>query len=148
MPMSETQLQQLADEAAIRRVLNEYCLRLELDSFEEWLDLFTEDTVYEVYKLALRGRAEMADVLGKAPHGIHIPGAARIVFAGDRAETVQNYVFISTSTDEWNSGWYHRVLVRSDGAWKIAHTRVKFARKDDLPENERARKVAFPVRFE
>lgn len=146
--MSEAQLQQLADESAIRRVLDEYCLRLELNQFTDWLELFTEDAVYEVYKLTLTGHKQMAEVLGQAPHGVHIPGAARIVIDGDRAETVQNYVFISTSTDEWNSGWYHRVLVRSGEAWKIAHTRVKFARKDDLPENERARKVAFPVRFE
>ena len=146
--MSDAQLQQLADEAAIRRVLDEYCLRLELNTFDEWLKLFTEDTVYEVYKLALRGRKEMAEVLGQAPHGVHIGGAARIVIDGDRAETVQNYIFVSTSTDEWNSGWYHRTLVRSGGSWKIAHTKVKFARKDDLPENKRARKVAFPIRFD
>jgi SnoaL-like domain len=146
--MPDTQLQHLADEAAIRKVLDEYCLRLELNSFEEWLELFTEDTVYEVYKLTLRGCKEVAEVLGQAPHGVHIGGAARITIAGDRAETVQNYVFISTSTDEWNSGWYHRTLVRSGAGWKIAHTKVKFARKDDLPENERARKVSFPIRFD
>lgn len=146
--MPDAQLQQLADEAAIRRVLDEYCLRLELDMFADWLELFTEDTVYEVYKLVLTGRKEMAEVLGAAPHGVHIPGAARIMIAGDRAETVQNYVFISTSSDEWNSGWYHRVLVRTGKEWKIAHTKVKIARKDDLPQNERARKVAFPVRFD
>ena len=146
--MPDTQLQQLADEAAIRRVLDEYCLRLELNMFDDWLELFTEDTVYDVYKLKLRGRKEMTDVLGQAPHGVHIGGAARIVIEGDRAETVQNYVFISTSSDEWNSGWYHRTLVRSGEGWKIAHTKVKFARKDDLPENERARKVAFPIRFD
>ena len=146
--MPDTQLQQLADEAAIRRVLDEYCLRLELNMFDDWLELFTEDTVYEVYKLALTGHKEMADVLGQAPHGVHIPGAARITIEGDRAETVQNYIFVSTSTDEWNSGWYHRTLVRSGAGWKIAHTKVKFARKDDLPENERARKVSFPITFD
>lgn len=145
--MTETTLQQLADELAIRRVLDEYCLRLELNSFDEWMDLFTEDTIYEVYKLKLEGRAKVSEVLGQAPHGVHLPGAARIVIDGDRAETVQNYAFVSTSTDEWNSGWYHRTLVRTADGWKIAHTRVAFARKDDLPENQRARKVAYPVSF-
>ena len=116
---------QLQDEHAIRKVLDEYCLRLEVNQFDEWMDLFTEDTVYEVYKLVLKGRAEVAKVLGQAPHGVHIPGAARITIAGDTAATVQNYLFISTGTDEWNAGWYFRDLVRTAGGWKIARTRVR-----------------------
>lgn len=136
---------QLQDEHAIRKVLDEYCLRLEINQFDEWMDLFTEDTVYEVYKLVLKGRAEVTKVLGQAPHGVHIPGAARITIAGDTAETVQNYLFISTSTDDWNAGWYFRDLVRTADGWKIARTRVKFARKGELPADERANKLAFPI---
>jgi hypothetical protein len=139
--MTDTQI----DELAIRRVLDEYCLRLEVNLFDEWLDLFTEDTLYEVYKLALKGRAEVAKVLGQAPHGVHIPGAARIVVKGDTAETIQNYLFISTGTDDWNAGWYFRDLVRTANGWKISRTRVKFARKGDLPADERANKLAFPI---
>lgn len=145
--MPDATSRKTADELAIRRVLDEYCLRLELDTFDEWLELFTEDTVYEVYKMTLTGREKVREVLSQAPHGVHLPGAARVTIDGDRAETVQNYAFVSTGTDEWNAGWYHRVLVRTGDGWKIAHTKVKFARKDDLPENERARKVAYPVGF-
>lgn len=139
MPADQT------DELAIRKVLDEYCLRLEVNAFDEWLDLFTEDTLYEVYRLALKGRAEMAKVLSQAPHGVHLPGAARIMLTGDSAETVQNYLFISTGTDEWNAGWYFRDLVRTAGGWKISRTRVKFARKGDLPADERAARLAFPI---
>lgn len=146
--MNDNEIQSALDELAIRRVLDEYSLRLELNDFEEWLDLFTDDTVYEVYKLTLRGRKELGDLLSAAPHGTHIGGSARITLDGDRAETVQNYLFVSTSTDEWNVGWYHRTLVRSSGLWKIAHTRVKFGRKESLPENTRARGLAFPLRFD
>jgi hypothetical protein len=145
--MTDATIQQLADELAIRGVLDEYCLRLELNTFDEWMDLFTEDTVYEVYKMRLEGRAKVAEVLSQAPHGVHLPGAARIAIDGDRAETVQNYAFASTTTDEWNAGWYHRTLVRTGEGWKISHTKVAFARKDDLPENERARKTSYPVSF-
>ena len=145
--MTETSLQQLADELAIRRVLDEYCLRLELNSFDQWMELFTDDTIYEVYKLKLEGRDKVAEVLSQAPHGVHLGGPARIIKDGDRAETIQSYAFVSTSTDEWNAGWYHRTLVRVSDSWKIAHTKVAFARKDDLPENERARKLAYPINF-
>lgn len=140
-------LQAVIDELAIRRVLDEYCLRMEFNTFDEWLDLFTVDTVYEVYKLTLRGHQEVADVLSKAPHGAHIGGPARISITGDTAHTVQNYAFVSTSSDEWNIGWYDRTLVRTDAGWKIAHTKVKIGRKEGLPENERAHKLGYPVTF-
>lgn len=145
--MSGTELQAVIDELAIRRVLDEYCLRLECSPFEEWLDLFTEDTVYEVFRMTLRGRDELAEVLSQAPHGTHIGGAVRIAIEGDTASAVQNYVFIGISSNEWNAGWYDRTLVRTADGWKIAHTKVKIGRKDDLPENERAAKVAFPISF-
>lgn len=137
----------LLDELAVRKVLDEYCLRLELNEFGEWLELFTEDTVYEVYKLVLKGKQEMADLLSKAPHGVHIPGATRITVDGDRATTLQNYAFISNSADDWNVGWYLRDLRRTENGWKISRTVVKFGRKENLPENERAKKVSFPIVF-
>ncbi len=121
----------LADKAAIREVLEEYCLRLEVNPFEEWLDLFTDDAVYEVYGKTLRGREEIGALLSKAPHGVHIGGAARIELDGDRADTVQNYVFYGDNEKYSNRGWYYRALVRTDGGWKIAHTRVEFQKTTD-----------------
>lgn len=135
----------IQDQLAVRTVLDEYCLRLEVNAFDEWLDLFTEDTVYEVYKLVLKGREELAKVLSQAPHGVHMPGATRILVEGDRAETIQSYAFVSTSTDEWNAGWYFRDLVRTAHGWKISRTRVKFGRKGALAGDERAHRLTFPL---
>ena len=146
--MSDSGLQAVIDELAVRRVLDEYCLRLECDAFEAWLDLFTEDTVYEVFRMKLAGRTELAQVLSQAPHGVHVGGAARIEITGDSATAIQNYAFVSTSSDEWNVGWYWRLLVRSEAGWKIAHTKVKMGRKGDLPLDERAHKVAYPINLE
>ena len=122
---AQPDLQKMADELAIRAVLAEYCLRLEVNPFEEWMDLFTDDTVYEVYRRTLRGRDEVAGMLSKAPHGLHLGGPLRIELDGDKAETVQNYLFINAETREWNLGWYYRTLARVGGDWKIAHTVVK-----------------------
>jgi len=125
---NEAEFRKLADEIAVRAVLDEYCLRLEVNDFEEWLDLFTDDTVYEVYRKVLKGRSEVRDLLSKAPDGVHLPGAARITIEGDRAETIQNYLFIASEDAAWNMGWYYRTLVRTADGWKIAHTEVKMQR--------------------
>ena len=122
---SEAEFRKLADEIAVRTVLDEYCLRLEINDFEEWLDLFTDDTIYEVFRRTLTGRDELRNMLSQAPHGVHLGGAARITLGGDRAETVQNYLFVASEDASWNMGWYFRTLVRTAGGWKIAHTRVK-----------------------
>lgn len=118
-------LQRLADELAIRSLFDEYCLRLEVDDFERWLDLFTPHSVYEVFRRELTGHDEIRAMLSQAPHGVHIGGAARITLDGDSAETVQNYYFIGEDPATTNAGWYYRTLVRTGDGWKIARTRVK-----------------------
>lgn len=122
---TQQEFQALAEELAVRAVLDEYCLRLEVNPFEEWLDLFTDDSVYEVFRRELKGRDAIRDMLSQAPHGVHLPGAARVTIDGDTAETIQNYLFIGSDDAAWNMGWYFRTLVRTEGGWKIAHTRVK-----------------------
>jgi hypothetical protein len=121
----QQEFQALRDEMAIRAVLAEYCLRLEVNDFEEWLDLFTHDTVYEVFRRTLTGRDEVRAMLSQAPHGLHLGGPARVKIEGDAAETVQNYLFIGSDDAAWNMGWYLRTLVRSANGWKISHTSVK-----------------------
>jgi hypothetical protein len=127
--LDQTELQRLKDELDIQRVMAEYCLRLEVNTLDEWLDLFTDDTVYEVHRKTLRGRQEVFDVLALAPHGVHVGGALRIEFDGDAATTIQNYVFMADEEKFSNNGWYYRTLVRTDGGWKISHTRVVMQKK-------------------
>ena len=122
-------LADMRDEADIQRVLAEYCLRLEVNDFQDWLDLFTEDTVYEVHRKVLRGRQELAATLSLAPHGVHISGAARIDRDGDTAKTMQNYAFFADEEKFSNNGWYDRTLVRTADGWKIAHTIVKMQKR-------------------
>lgn len=122
--MTDEQLKSLADEMAIRAVLVEYCLRLEINDFEEWLDIFTEDTVYEVYKKTLHGHDEVRSMLSLAPHGVHLGGPVRVTINGDTAETVQNYLFVASEDAAWNMGWYFRTLVRTSTGWKISYTKV------------------------
>jgi hypothetical protein len=114
------------DEAAVRAVLAEYCLRLEVNPFEEWLDLFTEDCEYEIFRRTLRGRQEISEMLSQAPAGIHLGGPARVEIDGDVAHTVQNFIFVNADTKERNGGWYFNTLVRTDQGWRIRHLKLKF----------------------
>jgi hypothetical protein len=131
--MDENTLQVLVDKLAIRELLDEYCLRLEVNAFEEWLDLFTDASVYKVYRRELNGRQEISGLLSKAPHGIHIGGPARIMLDGDTAETVQNYAFIGDDDTYSNNGWYFRTVVRTMAGWKISRTRVKMQKQTNKP---------------
>lgn len=129
MPQADG-LRRQEDLAAIRAVLDEYCLRLEVDDFEHWLGVFTDDAVYEVYKRELKGHDEIRAMLSKAPHGMHMPGATRIALDGDSAETIQSYQFIGNDPATSNTGWYYRTVVRTADGWKISRCRVKFNRPD------------------
>ncbi|MFC4595793.1 nuclear transport factor 2 family protein [Sphingobium tyrosinilyticum] len=132
--MSED-VRHLADKIAIREVLDEYCLRLEVNDFEEWLDLFTQDSIYEVFRRELKGRDEIRAMLSLAPHGVHLGGALRIELQGDAAETIQNYAFYGDDPAHSNQGWYHRTLVRTDKGWKISRTKVKLQKHVTPAEN-------------
>ncbi|MBV1918062.1 MAG: nuclear transport factor 2 family protein [Sphingomonadaceae bacterium] len=120
--------QKLEDLAAIQSLLNEYCLRLEVNDFDEWLEVFTPDGVYEVHGKTLNGREEIGELLSQAPHGMHMPGATRITLDTDTAETIQSYQFISNDPASSNTGWYYRTVVRTEDGWKISYCKVVFNR--------------------
>ncbi len=107
-----------------------------MNAFEEWLDLFTQDALYEVFRRTLRGHQEISDMLSQAPHGVHIGGAARITLNGDVAETVQNYSFHGDDDSFSNNGWYYRTYVRTAAGWKISHMRVKMQKQTNKPLRE------------
>jgi len=130
---SSQDLQVLSDKIAIQELLNEYCLRLEVNDFEEWLKLFTEDAVYEVYGRKLEGHAAIRDMLSKAPHGIHFGGPWRITVDGDMAETIQSYSFEADEPKYSNTGWYHRTAVRTPNGWRFSYARVQFHKRASKP---------------
>lgn len=121
----QNELQRLQDLADIRSLLDEYCLRLEVDDFEDWLNLFTPDAVYHVFRRDLNGHDEIRAMLSQAPHGVHMPGALRIELNGDTAETVQNYQFLGEDPATNNCGWYFRTVIRTADGWKISYAKVK-----------------------
>lgn len=122
----------IEDILAITAVHDEYCLRLEVDTFEHWLELFTEDAEYEVFRRVLRGHDEIRAMLSQAPDGVHFGGPARIEIDGDVAHTVQSYSFSGDDDAHSNNGWYFRTLVRTPEGWKISRMRVKVQKRSGV----------------
>src|SRR5262245_1402840 len=90
----------LEDKDAIRELLARYCFHFDNGEFEAWVNLFTEDAVFDV---GARGRFAGRDALRKFVHAIPltngVPGMKHCVMnsivnvENDRA-TAQSYVVV------------------------------------------------------
>ena len=57
------------DHAEIRNLLAAYCVLLDLDDMDRWIQLFTDDAVYEVYGASGVGHDGIRTLLTGAPEG-------------------------------------------------------------------------------
>ena len=123
----------LEDKDAIRDVLARYCFHFDLGEFEEWLQLFTEDGVFEVHGMGrFVGRNQLRAFLGAIPLVDGLPMLKHcamneiIVVDGDRAE-VRSYVLVVGGESEVRvgvAGRYEDQLRRANGAWRFAERRA------------------------
>jgi len=114
------------DHAEIRNLLAKYCLLLDLDDIEGWLDLFTPDAVYQVYGHDFPGHDGIRKMLSGAPGGLHLGGPPVIELDGDRAVTTRNLLFVDRTTGESRHAVYDEQLVRTKDGWRIARCRCRF----------------------
>jgi hypothetical protein len=74
------------DHVAIADLLARYCLALDADDVESWVDLFLPDARYEVYGRSFDGHEGLRRMIGAAPGGLHLGGPPVIEMTGaDRA---------------------------------------------------------------
>jgi len=125
----------LEDKDAIRELLACYCFHFDNGEFERWLELFTEDAVFD---LGTRGRFAGRDALRTfltiIPLTDGLPGMRHCVMNsivavdGDRA-TAQSYVAVVQGgrTVGINvMGRYEDRLIKHNGAWRFAERKVHF----------------------
>jgi SnoaL-like domain len=122
------------DHAEIRNLLAKYCLLLDLDDMDAWLQLFTDDALYEVYGQQGVGHDGIRTLLTGAPGGLHLGGPAVIELDGDRATTLRNLLFVDASSGEQRSAVYDDDLVRTAEGWRIARCRCRFITADGLAD--------------
>jgi hypothetical protein len=122
------------DHAEIRNLLAKYCLCLDLDDADGWVELFTPDAVYEVYGRTFDGHAGLRAITTGAPGGFHLGGPVVIDLAGDRARTTRNLLFVDRTSGENRHAVYEDDLVRTDAGWRIERCRCRFHTADGLAE--------------
>jgi hypothetical protein len=115
------------DERAIRRGLEEYCLRLEVDTMQSWGELFHPDATLGVYGREVVGRDRIIDLISQAPPGVHVGGCTRITpIDAVSAAVIQSYLFLPADGSAMRGGWYHDRWVSTARQWLIARREITF----------------------
>jgi len=116
-----------ADDAAIRNLLARYCLLLDQDDVDAWVQLFTPDGTYTVYGHTFAGPEGLRRMLAGAPGGLHLGGPPAVeAVDADHARAQQNLLFIERGTDAMRQALYDDELVRTADGWRIASRRCRF----------------------
>ncbi|MDG2029149.1 MAG: nuclear transport factor 2 family protein [Acidimicrobiales bacterium] len=123
-----------ADHAEIRNLLARYCVALDVDDVDAWVELFTPDAVYEVYGREFVGHEGLRGMATAAPGGLHLGGPVAIDLDGDKARTTRNLLFVERSSGEHRHAVYDEDLVRTDEGWRIARCRCRFHGPDGLAD--------------
>jgi len=123
------------DEVDIRNLLARYCVLLDQDEVEQWVQLFTPDAAYQVYGRTFAGHDGLRKMMSGAPGGLHLGGPPAIEpVDADHARAQQNLLFIDRTTGEMRSALYDDELVRTAEGWRIASRRCRFIVADGLSD--------------
>src|SRR5262249_1576522 len=119
----------LEDKDAIRELLALYCFHFDGGRFDDWLELFTEDGVFDVKGVGrYAGRDQLRAFLKNLPLTDGKPGMKRWVMngvgEGDGASaSAQSYVLVARGggrLDLGVAGRYQDRLRRVDRRWRFA----------------------------
>lgn len=127
----------MSAEEEIRQTLVRYCMLCDDGRFDEWAQLFTQDTRFHVMGATHEGRAAAQAFIeqGQPPErrGKHM-GLGALIRVDDEAGTARSwsdYAFVDRSGTVSSTGRYHDELVRgNDGTWRFSLREIVFAGQD------------------
>jgi hypothetical protein len=123
------------DHVAITQLLARYCLTLDHDDIDGWVECFTPDASYEVFGRSWEGHDGLRKMMRGAPGGLHLGGPASIEMKGtDEASTMQNLLFVERASATMRRSVYTDSLRRTGRGWRIAHRRCQFIVADGLSD--------------
>lgn len=113
--------------AAITNLLARYCLLLDLDDVDAWVQLFTADASYEVFGRSWEGHDGLRKMMRGAPRGLHLGGPPVIdVVSADSANTMQNLLFVEATAGVMRRSVYTDELRLTGEGWRIFKRRCQF----------------------
>lgn len=131
----------LEEEAAIRRLLAEYCHCYDDGRADDFAALFTDDATFTVKGRAREGRAQIHEHIGIQKPGM-APGqhvtynsVIDIDESGDTARALTDFAYLKKTDDGFtisNAGRYYDRLVREPDRWRF-QTRVIVFLGDPVP---------------
>lgn len=123
------------DDVEIRNLLAKYCLHLDHDEIEDWIQLFTPDGTYQVYGRTFVGHEGLRKMMSGAPGGLHLGGPPVVdMVDDDHARTRQNLIFVPRDSADFRRSVYDDELVRTPEGWRIASRRCRFIVADGLSD--------------
>ena len=118
------------DEAEIRRLLAQYCQLLDDGSFDEWIELFSDDIEFAVMGMHKHGRDALRNFVEPnqqaEARGKHMLSEPQIVIDGDSASASTDFVWVSKQGIIGQSGRYHDVIVRQNKGWRFQRREIVF----------------------
>lgn len=116
------------DILAIQDLLARYGLYLDDEDMDSWQALWTPDAEMHAFRQVWKGPEEIAGHIGQADPGLHMAGMPAVKVEGERATSVQNFIFVEKEGHGLRLGHYVDELRRVDGEWLFAVRRIAFMR--------------------
>ena len=127
------------DHVEITNLLARYCLTLDVDDVEGWVQLFTPDAQYVVFGRTWDGPDGLRKMMRGAPRGLHLGGPPVIDVVGpDEARTTQNLLFVEAQSGILRRSVYTDELRRTTEGWRIFKRRCQFIVADGLSDRPEA----------
>jgi SnoaL-like domain len=124
----------MTDDKAIRDLLAEYALTLDVDDLDACLELFTDDGEFEVYGKTLT-RDRIRKMFVRAPKGMHLTGAALIDVRGGTATARSQVLFVDSATHQMRPALYDDELITVHGQWRFRRRRCQFLTPSGLSDS-------------
>jgi len=142
----EQRIQQLEDQAAIKRVVDVFANLADVKDVKSQMDLFTEDATVETYFgdtlfASMRGREEISNVfsgfIANFTALYHMNGQFTVDIDGDKASSTHYCLVVLLSENAQGDAFknlngiiYKDEYIRCDGQWLIAKRVAHFTWRD------------------
>ena len=118
------------DESEIRRLLAQYCQLLDDGSFDQWIELFSDDIEFVVMGMHKHGPEEVRNFVEPnqqaEARGKHMLSEPWIVIDGDNAAVTTDFAWVSKQGTVDQSGRYHDRIVRQTKGWRFQRREIVF----------------------